>query len=115
MFASQVAEYGEQAIAFSAIGFFKRPRAVRQFGRRGPRLDEAMSGYRRHHLQHHHPGHHGARAARHAHRHRLTYASRAIGRALHRRSRFTQLAALYVRNTRKREFRCHHGDCRGWL
>ena len=42
MFASQVAEYGEQAIAFSAIGFFKRPRAVRQFGRRGPRLDEAM-------------------------------------------------------------------------
>ena len=42
MFAFQVADYGEQAIAFSAIGFFKRPRAVRQFGRRGPRLDEAM-------------------------------------------------------------------------
>ena len=39
MFAFQVADYGEQAIAFSAIGFFKRPRAVRQFGRRGPRLD----------------------------------------------------------------------------
>jgi hypothetical protein len=42
MFAFQVADYGEQAIAFSAIGFFKRPRFVRQFRRRGPRRDEAM-------------------------------------------------------------------------
>jgi hypothetical protein len=42
MFAFQVADCGEQAIAFSAIGFFKRPRAVRRFGRRLPRMDEAM-------------------------------------------------------------------------
>jgi hypothetical protein len=40
MFAFQVADYGRQA--FPAIGIFKRPRAVRRFGRRGPRLDEAM-------------------------------------------------------------------------
>ena len=43
MFVFQVADYGRQATAFPEIGIFKRPRAVRQFGRRGPRLDEAMT------------------------------------------------------------------------
>jgi hypothetical protein len=42
MFAFQVAGCGEQAIAFSALGFLRRPRAVRQFVRRIPRMDEAM-------------------------------------------------------------------------
>jgi hypothetical protein len=42
MFAFQVADRGEPAIAFPDIGLLKRPRAVRQFGRRLPRMDEAM-------------------------------------------------------------------------
>jgi hypothetical protein len=42
MFAFQVADYGEQAIAFPGAGLLKRPRFVRQFRRSGPRLDEAM-------------------------------------------------------------------------
>ena len=42
MFAFQVADYGEQAISLAGIGFLKRPRVVRQFGRRRPRMDEAM-------------------------------------------------------------------------
>jgi hypothetical protein len=42
MFAFQIADYGQQAIAFPGAGLLKRARAVRQFGRRGPRLDEAM-------------------------------------------------------------------------
>jgi hypothetical protein len=42
MFAFQIAACGEQAIAFPGAGLLKRLRAVRQFGRRSPRIDEAM-------------------------------------------------------------------------
>jgi hypothetical protein len=39
MLAWQAAKLGEQAV--SDLTFFERERAARQFGRRGPRLDEA--------------------------------------------------------------------------
>jgi hypothetical protein len=42
MFAMLVAKLGEPTVLFPEMTFFKRERSVPQFGRRGPRMDEAM-------------------------------------------------------------------------
>jgi hypothetical protein len=42
MLAMLVAKFGEPTAIFPDITFFKREGDPRQFGRRGPRLDEAM-------------------------------------------------------------------------
>ena len=42
MFAMLVAKLGEPTILFPEMTFFRRARNVPQFGRRGPRMDEAM-------------------------------------------------------------------------
>jgi hypothetical protein len=42
MFAMLVARLGEPTVLFPKMTLFKRERSVPQFGRRGPRMDEAL-------------------------------------------------------------------------